>query len=292
MENISESPYTISYPEIVAVASGNGNEVELIERFDCIGGAMWAGHHYKKSPLVKSSRITGSTQRFLLKPGCVDLELEGSYFPAGISGVELTDTEIGISYIGMGGGGVGASICRASAKGVLRADTDPSGGGKVAGTRLWLPRMERVIIGLDDTDTAEEGATWTLAHNISKAVEDEHSRYLSHTIVQLFPVPYRTKNCVAIACEFATDRPDQLLDSFQELVEKYTLSVETGLAAFRGFDPSPLDDFGKAVKAGEVTMDDLEKIRKYLDIRIEGRGIIGTAAAIPYYTRYEEALSI
>lgn len=292
MANISESPYTIAYPEIVAVASDSGDEVELIERFECIGGAMWAGHHYKKSPLVRSIRTTGSTQRFMLEPGCVDLELEGSYFPAGISGVELTDTEIGISYIGMGGGGVGASICRASAKGVLRDDTDPSGGGKVAGTRLWLPRMERVIIGLDDTDTAEEGATWTLAHNISKAVEDEHSRYLSHTIVQLFPVPYRTKNCVAIACEFATTRPDQLIDSFQELVEEYTLSDETGLAAFRGFDPSPLDGFGKAVKAGEVTMEDLEKIRKYLDIRIEGRGIIGAAAAIPYYTRYGEALSI
>ncbi len=292
MENISESPYTISYPEIVAVASGNGNKVELIERFDCIGGAMWAGHHYKKSPLVESSRIIGSTQRFMLAPGAVDLELGGSYFPAGISGVELTENEIGISYLGMGGGGVGASICRATAKGVLRADTDPSGGGKVAGTRLWLPRMERVIIGLDDTDTAEEGATWTLAHNISKAVENDHSRYLSHTIVQLFPVPYRTKNCVAIACEFATDRPDELINSFQELVKKYTLSDDTGLAAFRGFDPSPLDEFGRAVKAGEVTMDDLEKIRKYLDVRIEGRGIIGAAAAIPYYTRYGEALSI
>ena len=292
MENISESPYTISYPEIVAVASGNGNKVELIERFDCIGGAMWAGHHYKKSPLVESSRIIGSTQRFMLEPGAVDLELEGSYFPAGIAGVELTENDIGISYLVMGGGGLGASICRASAKGVLRADTDPSGGGKVAGTRLWLPRMERVIIGLDDTDTAEEGATWTLAHNISKAVENDHSRYLSHTIVQLFPVPYRTKNCVAIACEFATNRPDELINSFQELVKKYTLSDDTGLAAFRGFDPSPLDEFGRAVKAGEVTMDDLEKIRKYLDVRIEGRGIIGAAAAIPYYTRYGEALSI
>ena len=292
MANISDSPYTISYPEIIAVAPGDGSEVELIERFDCTGGAMWVGHHYIKSPLVRSARVVGSTQRFMLKTGCVDLELEGSYFPAGISAVELNEDEIGISYLGMGGGGVGASVCRASAKGVLRAETDPSGGGKVAGTRLWLPRRERVIIGIDDTDTSEEGATWTLAHNISKAVEDEHSRYLSHTIVQLFPVPYRTKNCVALACEFATDRPEQLIDSFQKLVEKYTLSDETGLAVFRGFDPSPLEGYGKAVKAGEVTMADLDKIRKYLDIRIEGRGIIGAAAAIPYYTRYEEALRI
>ena len=64
----------------------------------------------------------------------------------------------------------------------------PPGGGKIAGATIWLPRSQRVLIGVDDTDTREEGATWTLVHNIAKAVEDEHSVYLSHTIVQLFPV--------------------------------------------------------------------------------------------------------
>ena len=126
MESISESPYALSYPEIIAIASGDGRSIELIERFDCIGGAMWVGNHYVKSPLVKSDRIIGNTQRFMLKPGKTELDLKGSYFPAGISGAEVSDNEIGISYIGMGGGGVGASICRASAKGVLRADIDPS----------------------------------------------------------------------------------------------------------------------------------------------------------------------
>jgi len=290
--NFLENPYLVTYPEICAVASEDESKVELIERFDCIGGAMWTKSHYTKSPLVKSSRILGNTQRFMLDTGSVSLDLQGSYFPAGISEVLIGDSEISVTYIGMGGGGVGASICRSSACGVLRHKTDPSGGGKVAGSTVWLPKFTRVVIGLDDTDTPEEGATWTLAHNISKAVEDENSRYLSHTITQLFPVPYRTKNCVAIACEFATTEPQRLLDRFESLVKKYTLSEKTGLCAYIGFDTSALDSYGKAVKAGEVTMDDFEKIRDLLEIRMEGRGIIGAAAAIPYYTKYDEALLI
>ncbi|UUX91554.1 methanogenesis marker protein 11 [Methanoplanus endosymbiosus] len=292
MENIFNNPYSISYPEIIAIGSDDSSKIELIEKFDCIGGAMWAGNHYRKSPLTESVRVVGNTQRFMLSTGCVDLELEGSYFPAGICGAEISGDEIEISYKGMGGGGVGASVCRSTAKGVIKSSSEPCGGGKVAGSTITLPKMQRVVIGIDDTDTAEEGATWTLAHNISKAVEDENSRYLSHTIVQLFPVPYRTKNCVAIACEFATREPEKLMNRFEELVRKYTLSEETGLCAFSGFDTSPLRKYGEQVKAGEVGPAEFEEIRDLLEIRIEGRGIIGAAAAIPFYTDYEEALKI
>jgi len=291
MENISE-PYTIRYPEIVAIASEDGETVELIETFDCIGGAMWAGHHFRKSPLVKSVRTTGNKQRFILKTGSSELDLEGSFFPAGISAVSLDEDGILISYRGMGGGGVGASVCRASANGVISCTTTPSGGGRVAGSTIRLPRHRRVLIGIDDTDTPEEGATWTLAHNIARAAEDADSRYLSHTIVQLFPVPYRTKNCVGIVLEFATSDPARLADRVQALLEKYTLSDETGMAVFTGFDPSPLEAFGQAVKKGEVSREDLERVLRHVDVRIDGRGLIGAVGAIPFATRYEEALRI
>ena len=148
---------------------------------------MWSKYHYAKSPVVEQVRCVGTTMRYLLKTGSVDLVLEGSRFPAGISACTVDESEIIISYIGMGGGGVGAAACRSDAAGVLRSRSDESGGGKVAGSTIWLPRMQRVLIGVDDTDTPEEGATWTLVHNIAKAVEDEHTVYLSHTIVQLFP---------------------------------------------------------------------------------------------------------
>ena len=293
MANISD-PYVIRYPQIVAVADETGSSVELVEFFDCIGGAMWTQHHYAKSPLVRSVRCVGSTSRFLLRPGTVDLALEGSRFPAGISGVTVTGDEIAISYIGMGGGGVGATTCRAAARGVLREQCDPSGGGKVASATLWLPRRKRILIGVDDTDTAEEGATWTLVHNIARAVEDEQSVYLSHTIVQLFPVAYRTKNCVGLVAEFATTEPERLIERFRELLQKYTLSQKTGMAVYSGFSPSDeLREYGRSVKRGEVAPDRVQNLRDpNLRIILNGRGITGAVAALPFFTRYGEALEL
>jgi len=293
MADISE-PYIIHYPRIVAIADASNSNVELIEFFDCIGGAMWSKHHYAQSPLVKNVRCIGRTMRYLLTPGTVDLALEGSRFPAGISSCVVDKSEIAVTYIGMGGGGVGAAACRSDARGVLRSRCDESGGGKVAGSTIWLPRMQRVLIGVDDTDTAQEGATWTLVHNIARAVEDEHSVYLSHTIVQLFPVPYRTKNCVSLVAEFATNDPGGLTDRFRHLLEQYTLSQKTGMAVYTGFSPSEeLLDYGRNVKRGEIDAGVLGRLSdKNLRVVMNGRGIIGAVAAIPFYTRYEEALEL
>ncbi|SCL76269.1 methanogenesis imperfect marker protein 11 [Methanoculleus chikugoensis] len=292
MERLSD-PYTIRYPQIVAVADESGGQVELVEFFDCTGGAMWVKRHYAQSPLVRSVRTVGATNRYLLSAGSADLALEGSVFPAGIAAVIVEGDEIAVTYRGLGGGGVGASVCRAGARGVVRCVSDPAGGGRLAGSTVWLPRRERVIVGIDDTDTPEEGATWTLAHNIARAVEDDRSRYLSHTIVQLYPVPYRTKNCVAIACEFATSDPEGLIRNYRVLLEEYTLSDETGMAVWRGFDPSPLEEFGCRVKRGEVSAADLAALDdERLSVVMDGRGVIGAVAAIPFYTRYEEALAL
>jgi len=171
--------------------------------------------------------------------------------------------------------------------------SDPSGGGKKAGATIWLPRRSRVLIGVDDTDTPEEGATWTLVHTIAKAVEDPASRYLSHTIVQLYPVAYRTKNCVSLVCEFASSDPLTLVERFRQLLERYTLSENTGMAVYSGFDPSLLLEFGRQVKSGEVQRNSLLGIQdRHLRVMMNGRGIIGAVAAIPFYTRYEEALRL
>lgn len=292
MESISE-PYTLAYPRICAMADPSGGRVELVEFFDCIGGAMWVKKHYAQSPLVKEVRTIGSTNRYMLQNGELELALEGSRFPAGISAVHVGDTTISVSYVGLGGGGVGAAASRSAAQGLISSRSDPSGGGKTAGSTVVLPRMSRLIIGVDDTDTPREGATWTLAHNICRAIEDDHCVYLSHTIVQLFPVSYRTKNCVAIACEFATDRPEETTGRFARLLSRYTLSEETGMAAYTGFDPSGLLDFGWAVKSGEVDASAVLQLgNSDLSLIMKGRGLTGAVAAIPFATRFDEALRL
>ncbi|MDR2855749.1 MAG: DUF1743 domain-containing protein [Methanomicrobiales archaeon] len=295
-----ENPYSITYPKITAIGSESEKEIELIEQFDCVGGAMWAKTQYQKSPLVTSVRTVANTTRYILHTGNISLDLQGSVFPAGISGAQIKGDEIYISYLGLGGGGVGASICRASAGGVLRSEYTESGGGKTAGSMIVLAKNTRVLIGVDDTDTAEEGATWTLVHNIARVIETnnpEH-QYLSHTIVQLYPVEFRTKNCVALVVEFATTSQASLIEQFSELLKAYTLSSETGMAVYVGFSPDALLPYGWRVKQGYVDHGDTraqylgDTAVPGLSTPMMGRGLVGAIAAIPFYTKFEEALEL
>ena len=104
--------------------------------------------------------------RYPVKSGTVDLSLEGSRL-VGYLLMHCRRSEIAITYIGMGGGGVGAACMPRRCCGGWGAGAMIRG-GKVAGSTIWLPRMQRVLIGVDDTDTTEEGATWALVHNIAK----------------------------------------------------------------------------------------------------------------------------
>jgi tRNA(Ile2) C34 agmatinyltransferase TiaS len=111
--------------------------------------------------------------------------------------------------------------------------------------------------------------------------------------VQFFPVEYRTKNCVGVVAEFASTNPEVLADRFSDLLKRYTLSDKTGMAVFTGFSPERLLDYGWRVKQGEVSPDEaLALAGPDLSISIDGRGITGAVAAIPFATRYREALEL
>ena len=66
------------------------------------------------------------------------------------------------------------------------------------------------------------------------------------------------------------------------------------MAVYTGFTPSEeLLEYGRKVKRGEIEPGVLGLLDdKNLRILMNGRGIIGAVAAIPFYTRYEEALEL
>ena len=66
------------------------------------------------------------------------------------------------------------------------------------------------------------------------------------------------------------------------------------MAVYTGFSPSrELLAYGRSVKCGEVQPGLLEQLHdKDLKIIMNGRGITGAVAAIPFFTRYEEALEL
>lgn len=284
-ETYANKKWVVPYKNIVAVCNGNGY-VEIVEQTNCFGGACWAEYHYKRtSPLIVSVRNVGNTMRYLMRTGKEELILTPSIAAAGIEAVEVGDETVSVTYAGLGGGGVGATISRALAEDVIDYDYTEIGGSRRSKGTIVLPKRKRVLIGVDDTDTKEEGATWSLVHNIAAELNGKNAYYISHAIVQLYPVPFKTQNCVSTVVEFACIDENKLTRDFEALLRKHTLSAETGMAALVKFDADSLRDYGRLVKQKQITKETSEKAAAEAgaEIVINGRGFIGALAALPYF---------
>ncbi|MGZ4947601.1 MAG: methanogenesis marker protein 11 [Halobacteriota archaeon] len=291
--DFSKLPWIVPYNDILAVA-GVGC-IELIEVTNCYGGAAWARYHYTQtSPLIVESRTLGSTTRYIIKEGTSDLKLRASVSAGGIETVEVSDDVVKVTYAGLGGGGVGATMCRALARDVLEYNLTPAGGSKMSRGTITLPRRSRVIVGVDDTDTKDEGATWSLVNNIASMVDGQPFRYISHAIVQLYPVKAKTKNCVATVVEFASLNDNKSISRFVELLEAYSLSENTGMAVLRSFNADDLAHYGDAARSGEVTRSEALEAAEAAGARIciDGRGIIGAIASLPFFSQSDQSVML
>ncbi|MCQ6962882.1 methanogenesis marker protein 11 [Methanolobus chelungpuianus] len=294
-EIVLEDPYTIPYKGIYAVCDKNNGYAEIIEHTNCYGGAAWVKFHYSHSPLVLKARSIGNMIRYLVRTGTSHLELKPSRFAAGIESVIVSGDEVSITYAGLGGGGVGATRCRALANGVLRYECTESGGGRAAKGTIVVPRRERVIIGIDDTDTKEKGATWTLTHNIAKELDCPESIYLSHSLVQLYPVAARTQNCVSTVLEFACTSAaakEELLQSIRAALIRYSVSKDTGMVVLSDFDAAAVQEYSMKCRSGELSREyALRYAQEHgVEIWIDGNGIIGALAALAWFARPDDSV--
>lgn len=175
--------------------------------------------------------------------------------------MNVKDDEVRIVHAGLAGAGVGAAICRGMAEGVKRIEIYSLGGGsKLGKAAVITPLMKKIVIGIDDTDTKEQGATWTLAHNLGTKLKEKGYEYIDHVIVQLYPKnPNKTQNCVAVALTFAV-RPgmeEKLVNNAVKFLEKATLSDNTAIAVFEGIKiPEELIKYSIKAKTKMVSLDE------------------------------------
>lgn len=296
-EVVLTDPYTIPYRGIYAVCDSNNEKAEIIEHNNCYSGAAWARFHYARSPLIEQARAVGNMTRYLVRTGACDLSLQASVAAAGIESVIVDGDEVSITYAGLGGGGVGATKCRALAQGVLRYDISESGGGKAAKGTIVVPRRERVLIGIDDTDTKEEGATWSMTHNIATALNCNASVYLSHSLVQLFPVAAKTQNCVSTVLEFGCvnhQAKQELLEDLKAALLKYSVSDETGMVVLSSFEASKLEEYSNMCRSGELSKDIAIQYAQDngVEVWLDGNGVIGALAAPAWFARPDESVDL
>lgn len=295
-----KDPWIAPYKKVLTMVADD--LVELVEYHPCIGGSEWMIYQYKKSSnLVLSSKRDGDKHTYLLKVGKGGMNLKPSFSAAGIEEVSLEGDEVRIVHAGLAGAGVGAAMCRGMAQGVKRVELfDVGGGSKVGRAAVITPVLEKVILGIDDTDTKNEGATWTLANNVGTELSKLGFEYLDHITVQLYPHnPNKTQNCVAIALVFAVKpgEKDKLVEKACELLKNHTLSDKTAIAVLEGIKvPRKLREYAEAAKKSMITLEEAKKLAKEVGVRLVevtgAQGEIGALAALGLYDDVKEAVKV
>jgi methanogenesis imperfect marker protein 11 len=299
----------ISPHKMVTVAvDERAGVAEIIEdhaRGNCLGGSAWSLYHYtKNSESVFWSKREGPRLFYKVKlsKAHTPAYLVASYDPASIESVVTEGDKVKVTYSGLAGAGV-AALSRGMAEGVEGVEVMDYGGGKKVGrATLVLPKKEKLIIGVDDTDKTDEGATWSLVNELANEISSwfPGTCYLENAIVQLYPQnPHKTQNCVAVSTSFAVlpDHVMPIVKAFKDALAEHSLSKETGMAFFRGIQiPVSLMEFAKRAKSQMVTVQEAEEAAKeggVTTIRVTGdRGLIGAVASIAYVESPDEAVRI
>ena len=291
-------PWIAPYEKVLTMV--DGDKVEILEYHPCISGSHWLLNQYKNnSELIDDAIRDGNRHKYKCHTGKAPLDLKASFNAAGIDEIEVSGDEVRVTHSGLAGAGVGAGMCRGMGEGVKYVELlDVGGGSKVGRAVVVTPKLEKVVIGIDDTDTKDAGATWTMAHNLGVELAGEGFEYLDHIIVQLYPHnPHKTQNCVSIALTFAvrSERKDELISRVIEILKRDTLSDKTAIAVLEGLEiPSKLRQYSIATKSGMMSVDEAEKVAEDLNIPLiavsGNQGKVGALAALGLYDDVEEAV--
>ena len=232
-----------------------------------------------------------------LKIGKVDTELVPSFVPLAITEVKPLKKSVVVSYKGIGGG---PDLIRLWSSGALRCTERPLNPvGRSFDTEYKLYR--KVVIGVDDTDSATKGATFNTALQLASVLyrSSKDYRFLRLTLSLNWPAnPAKTTNNASSALVFAVTpgKEEELVRNFERLIRKYTISKETGMVVMNKIRaPEVLKTYARKVKREQVTVSEAFKAAEQAGVRaipITGeRGLIGALSVVGLVDDAEEAVT-
>ncbi len=207
----------------------------------------------------------------------------------GLSAVKIEGDTVRTTWYGIAGATVGVGACIPQCPDVIQAeypDDFKIGGAHRAHLDIITPKMIRVIIGMDDTDTKEQGASWVVSLKLGSTCPI--GKFIDHKIIQLNPkVPNKTTNCCSTAVSFAVreDQVDELIAYAKDFITKESYSKDAVMTVFKGLRiPKGLEEYGWNAKSILFTTEDATRVAEENGVEIikltGDKGVIGAVAAI------------
>ncbi|UCF08955.1 MAG: hypothetical protein JSW28_04510, partial [Thermoplasmata archaeon] len=266
---------------------------QVIEHCAAKGPVEWdALNRERAKGVVEDAYVDGTTLVMNTRIG----EGEVHFGPAtretggqALKALRVKGSEVHTTWLGLAGASVGIGACLPQAPGVLRTEyknLKGVGGANVVEVTVVSRKMNRLILGIDDTDSKEKGASWVLMLELMKSMP--HAHPLQHKIIQLNPnVPEKTTSCVSIGASFAVEprNMDGAIQYAMEFVKERTLSDHTSMAVYEGLRiPEEVRAYGLKAKDKIITIKEaVDAAQRHAISLIEitgSRGKIGALAAI------------
>ena len=278
---------------LITLVDEKTSKAKVIEECTAQGPVEWdAVNRLRARGVVEHVEVLGTTLIMSTSIGEGEVRFGPASADTGgqaLKSLVVKNGKVETTWIGLAGASVGVGACLPQAEGVESVEfigDEQVGGSRRVEVRLTTPLHRRLILGIDDTDTKEKGATWVLGLNLAK--EMPAGIFLSHKIVQLNPhAPQKTTICASTGLSFAV-RPEDIERAVawsKEYVSKGTYSDQTSVAVFEGLSiPKRLARYGTDAKESILSIGDAEHVAKECGVEMHEitgrRGMIGALAAI------------
>ena len=247
-----------------------------------------------KSNMLVMDTIIGERE---LNFGPVPTDVGGQ----GLQALKVEGDEVRTTWYGIAGASVGIGACIPQCSDVIRTeypDDFKIGGAHRAHVDIITPKLVRVIIGIDDTDTKEKGASWVTSLKLGTTCPI--GRFIEHKIIQLNPkVPNKTTNCCSTAVSVAVREEEipALIEYAVDFVRKESYSEDSVITVYQGLHvPEALRDFGWSCKSVLYTPEDAMRVAEENGVQIISvtgtKGVIGAVAAIGCFDLGERSAGI
>ncbi|MCU0631423.1 MAG: sugar-specific transcriptional regulator TrmB [Methanolinea sp.] len=247
--------------------------------------AFCAYHHSHAGGILQDIHRDGTLIREWARLGCQDVDIGLHPSSAvGVAGVEREGEDI-VQYIRcIGGPAYSLTDMMSQAEGVCEVNIQRS--GDIVEGSVRTRALTHLIIGIDDTDSREGGATFALALALLQHLETMKGVLpIGHYVAMLNPgVMEKTagNSCSFIEVAVPPELYARVRDRSLVFVEDEALSPDWGMAFKQGFRiPPSLRSYGERARHEVITLEETETTAAQHNVEIfGGRGVVGALAAI------------